>query len=166
MSNAFNLHGTKYGINTDHPNEIASARSRLWTDYKSAKSRFPEDRVFIGCFKLIVKGRVVWDEFPDWKSVLKGNRVKTTTYNPKEQRSTDLKQVFPTPSISAAASASAPAAEYNPLQQPITPALHDVQSTNETTDDVLASQASQSLLNGTRPDDVDNETHNGDYNRR
>ena len=159
MSYAFKLCGTKYGINRDYPNEIVSARSRLWADYKSAKSRFPEDRVFIGFpAKLIVKGRVVRDEFPDRKAVLKGNRVKTPTYNPKEQRSTDLKQVFPTPSISATASTSAPAAGYNPLQQPITPALHDVQSTNETTDDVLASQASQSLLHGTRPDDVNNET--------
>ena len=48
MSNAFKLRGTKYGINTDHPNEIVSAQSRLLADYKSAKSRFPEDRVFIG----------------------------------------------------------------------------------------------------------------------
>lgn len=159
MSNAFKLRGTKYGINRDYPNEIVSARSRLWADYKSAKSRFPEDRVFIGFpAKLIVKGRVVRDEFPDWKTVLKGNRVKTPTYNLKEQRSTDLKQVFPTLSTSASASAPAPAAGYNPLQQPTSSALHDIQPTNETTDDVFASQASQSLLHGTRPDDVDNET--------
>lgn len=73
MSKAKMLKGKEYGINRDYPNEIISARSKLWADYKSAKDLYKGsgNKVSIGFpAKLIINGKVTRDEFPDWRQVL------------------------------------------------------------------------------------------------
>ena len=63
-------------MNRDYPIEIVQARSRLWQLYKSERAKNPPRSVFIGYpAKLIVKGSVVHDEFPDWDLVMKQPRV-------------------------------------------------------------------------------------------
>lgn len=80
LGNAYKLRDTNYGINRDYPPEIVNARSKLWADYKSekAKQRRREGSVYIGFpAKLVVEGKVVRDEFPDWKDILRGSRVNS-----------------------------------------------------------------------------------------
>ena len=90
MTNAKKLRNTNFGINRDFPPEIVQARSRLWGRFKEARKEYPNDPVFIGFpAKLIVKGVVVQDEFPDWKDVLSSSRVsraKPTTSRTDFQR--------------------------------------------------------------------------------
>ena len=76
LGNAYKLRDTNYGINRDYPPEIVNARSKLWADYKSekAKPRRRERSVYIGFpAKLVVEGKVVRDEFPEWKDILRGS---------------------------------------------------------------------------------------------
>lgn len=80
LGNAYKLRDTNYGINRDYPPEIVNARSKLWADYKSekAKPRRREGSVYIGFpAKLVVEGKVVRDEFPEWKDILRGSRVSS-----------------------------------------------------------------------------------------
>lgn len=80
LSNAKKLKDTPFGINRDYPKEIISARSNLWPKYKKAKADNPNGNVYIGYpAKLIVNGKVVADEFPEWNNVLKGSRVQEKT---------------------------------------------------------------------------------------
>ena len=75
FDNAHRLRDTEYGINRDYPKEIIAARTKLWSQYKKAKSENPQGSVFFGYpAKLIVNKRVVADEFPDWRNVLRGSR--------------------------------------------------------------------------------------------
>ena len=61
-----------------------NARSNLWADYKLEKSRHREGSVYIGFpAKLVVDRKVIRDEFPDWKEVLKGSRVATRKSDPQ-----------------------------------------------------------------------------------
>lgn len=80
LANAYRLkNNPAYGINRDYPKEIVSARSRLWADYKKAKSDNTKGSVFIGFpAKLIVNKRVVRDEFPQWNQILKMSRMQDT----------------------------------------------------------------------------------------
>lgn len=79
LSNAYKLKGKpEMGINRDYPNEIAEARARIWPKYKVEKARNPAKTVHLGFpAKLIVKKKVVCDEFPDWQLVLKQSRNHT-----------------------------------------------------------------------------------------
>ena len=73
------LKNTPYGINKDYPKEITSARSQLWPLYKTERAKNPDASVYIGFpAKLVVRGRVVKDLFPDWFTVLRGSRCETT----------------------------------------------------------------------------------------
>jgi hypothetical protein len=77
LENAYKLAGTVYGINRDYPKEIVEARSRLWQKYKTEKESNPRRTVKIAYpAKLIVRGQVVQDEFPDWNEVLKSSRAQ------------------------------------------------------------------------------------------
>ena len=73
------LKNTPYGINKDFPKEITSARSQLWPLYKTERAKNPDSYVYIGFpAKLVVRGRVVKNLFPDWFTVLRGSRCETT----------------------------------------------------------------------------------------
>jgi len=86
LGNANKLKGKpQYGVNRDYPNEIVQARSRLWSLYKTERGRNPPRTVFISYpAKLIVKGSVIQDEFPDWDLFMRKQRVPTKT-PPKQQ---------------------------------------------------------------------------------
>ena len=73
------LKNMSYGINKDFPKKITSARSQLWPLYKTERAKNPDTSEYIGFpAKLVVGGRVVKDQFPDWFTVLRGSRCKTT----------------------------------------------------------------------------------------
>ena len=94
LSNAYKLRDTNFGINRDYPPEITSARSKLWPDYKLAKSRSKSSKVYIGYpAKLVVGGRVIKDVFPDWKSIMKGSRTGVDSVGTeKQQEPTTVRQ--------------------------------------------------------------------------
>ena len=73
------LKNTPYGINKDLPKEITSARSQLWPLYKTERAKNPDASVYIGFpAKLVARGRLVKDLFPDWFTVLRDSRCETT----------------------------------------------------------------------------------------
>ena len=78
LGNAAKLKDTPFGINKDFPKEIIEARSKLWPLYKAERAKNPDASVYIGFpAKLVVRGSVIKDEFPDWYIVLRGSRCKT-----------------------------------------------------------------------------------------
>ena len=85
LENAYKLKGTPFGINKDYPREILNARVQIWPQYKKAREQNPNTSVYIGYpAKLIVKGRVVVDKFPDWKNIISKSRIheqSDTDYN-------------------------------------------------------------------------------------
>ena len=84
LASAYKLRDTNFGINRDYPPEIVNARSNLWADYKLEKSRHREGSVYIGFpAKLVVDRKVIRDEFPDRKEVLKGSREPPKSQIPK-----------------------------------------------------------------------------------
>ena len=73
------LKNMPYGINKDFPKKITNARSQLWPLYKTERAKNPDTSVYIGFpAKLVVGGKVVKDQFPNWFTVLRGSRCKTT----------------------------------------------------------------------------------------
>ena len=84
-----------FSISRDFPAEIVKARSRLWSRYKEEKGRNPPKSVFIGYpAKLVVKGKVIHDEFPDWNQMLKESRIQNHKPN------TDNLSIDPIPTTS------------------------------------------------------------------
>lgn len=82
LSKAYKLKGTNYGINRDYPPEIVQARSRLWPLYKKLKAQNKKGDVFIGYpAKLIVKKKVIRDEFPDWSEIMQKQRAQGELFN-------------------------------------------------------------------------------------
>lgn len=78
LGNATKLKDTQFGINKDFPKEIIEARSKLWPFYKAERAKNPGASVYIGFpAKLVVRGSVIKDEFPDWYNVLRGSKCNT-----------------------------------------------------------------------------------------
>ena len=76
-ANAKKLKNTNFVINRDYPKDIISARSTLWPTFKKARADNPNGSVYIGYpAKLIVNGRVIADQFLEWRKVLKGSRER------------------------------------------------------------------------------------------
>lgn len=76
MSNAYILKKTPFSVDYDLPREINSARKLLWSESKAIKSARPGAKCkIVYPAKLIVDGKLVRDEFPDWSVVLRGNRL-------------------------------------------------------------------------------------------
>ena len=76
MSNAHLLKGTPYSVDRDLPKEINVARKRLWSEVKFIKERNPRAKCqIIYPAKLLVDGKLVRNEFPDWSEALKGDRM-------------------------------------------------------------------------------------------
>ena len=87
LSNAKKLRDTNFSINRDFPPEIVNARSNLWAEYKQQKSKRPGGSVYIGFpAKLVVGGKVIRDEFLDWKEVLKESRAGDRRVKPLDVR--------------------------------------------------------------------------------
>ena len=76
MRNAYMLRRTSFSVDYDFPKEISTARKLLWNEVKSIKSRKPTARCqIVYPAKLIVDGKVVRDEFPNWNEIRNGNRL-------------------------------------------------------------------------------------------
>lgn len=86
LSNAKNLKGTNYGINRDYPQEIVTARKELLKEMKLLKERKPGSEISLRFpAKLIVDKRVYKDKFPEWREVMKLNRLDTAPTNMRNQ---------------------------------------------------------------------------------
>ena len=76
MSRAYMLRNTRFSIDYDLPKEIGDARKRLWSESKQIRLDDPRAKTqIVYPAKLLVDGKLVRDEFPDWNVALRGNRV-------------------------------------------------------------------------------------------
>ena len=89
MERAHVLRNTSFSVGHDLPKEINDARKKLWDELKYIKSRQPNAKAqIVYPAKLIVNGKVVMDEFPDWNEAMRGSRLvdfshidKISSYN-------------------------------------------------------------------------------------
>ena len=76
MNKAFMLKNTPFSIAYDLPKEINEARKRLWSELRTIKANKPFVKFqILYPAKLLVEGKVVRDEFPDWGKVMQGSRL-------------------------------------------------------------------------------------------
>ena len=76
MERAYMLKNTRFSIGYDLPKEINVARKKLWDEFKAIKSRQPGAKTqIIYPAKLVVDGKVVRDEFPDWNEAMRCSRL-------------------------------------------------------------------------------------------
>ena len=76
MSRAHLLRNTPFSIGYDLPKEIKEARKKLWDEVKRIRQTSPRVKFqIVYPAKLLVEGKVVMDEFPDWGRVMKGSRL-------------------------------------------------------------------------------------------
>lgn len=76
MSRAHLLKSTPFSVGYDLPKEINEARKKLWVELKSIKNSKPSAKYqILYPAKLIVDGKLVRDEFPDWGDVLHRSRM-------------------------------------------------------------------------------------------
>ena len=76
MSKAYMLERTPFSVGYDLPKEINEARKKLWEEVKTIKTRQPNAKYqIVYPAKLLVEGKVIRDEFPDWHSAMKGSRI-------------------------------------------------------------------------------------------
>ena len=81
MSKAFLLKGTPFSVDFDLPKEINEARKALWSELKQIKSRNPRAKVqIVYPAKLLVDGKVIRDQFPEWAAALKGDGLGDFEY--------------------------------------------------------------------------------------
>lgn len=81
MSRAYMLKDTPFSVDYDLPKEISVARKALWSELKTIKTNNPRVKCqIIYPAKLVVDGKVVRDEFPDWYTVMKGSRLSDFSY--------------------------------------------------------------------------------------
>ena len=78
MDRVHMLRNTQYSVAYDLPKEINDARKTLWQELKAIKSRQPRAKAHIVYpAKLIVDGKVVRDEFPDWNDAMRCSRLSS-----------------------------------------------------------------------------------------
>lgn len=76
MSRANMLRNTPFSVSYDLPKEINEARKKLWDELRSIKESKPRANFqILYPAKLIVDGKLVRDEFPDWHDVLHRSRT-------------------------------------------------------------------------------------------
>ena len=76
MSKAHMFKNTPFSVAYDLPKEINEARKKLWDELRSIKRADPRAKFqILYPAKLIVDGKLVRDEFPDWGAVLHKSRT-------------------------------------------------------------------------------------------
>lgn len=76
LSAAYMLKGSNFSVTRDYPKEIVTARQRLMPKLKLERQN-KNNRVSLEYpARLLINGRVVADEFPDWYSVLEHDRYQ------------------------------------------------------------------------------------------
>ena len=82
MSRANMLKNTPFSVGFDLPKEINEARKKLWAELKSIRSTQPRVKFqILYPAKLIVEGKLVRDEFPDWGNALYTCRSRTADFS-------------------------------------------------------------------------------------
>lgn len=66
MNAGYMLRTTGYSVSRDHPKEILSARHRLLPQFKTERQNRNNKVSIEYPAKLVINGRVIADEFPDW----------------------------------------------------------------------------------------------------
>ena len=81
MAKAYMLKGTPFSIDHDLPKEIIEARKHIWRELKEIRSHNHRVKYqIVYPAKLIVEGKVVRDEFPDWNEVIRSSRLSNFTH--------------------------------------------------------------------------------------
>lgn len=76
MNRAYMLKNSPFSIDLDMPREITAARKRLWSELKTIKSQNPRVKYqIVYPAKLIVDGKLIRDEFPDWNQTINTSRL-------------------------------------------------------------------------------------------
>ena len=78
---AYMLKGSGYTITKDYPKEIVAARQRLMPRFKAERQNRHNKVSIEYPAKLVVNGRIIADEFPDWYQVLEHDRYKLACGN-------------------------------------------------------------------------------------
>ena len=80
MSSSYMLRGSGFSVTRDYPREIVTARQRLMQRYRTEKQN--RNKVTIEYpARLVVNGRTVADEFPDWYQTLNYDRFQLSCGN-------------------------------------------------------------------------------------
>lgn len=88
MQYAYRLKGTSFGLNRDYLKEITEARKSIWPAYIRLREENGRENVKIKfpCALIVNNGKVEYDMFPDWRSVLSGSRHNDLTQRVKHYR--------------------------------------------------------------------------------
>ena len=93
MAKAYMLKGTPFSIDHDLPKEIIEARKHIWRELKEIRSHNHRVKYqIVYPAKLIVEGKVVRDEFPDWNEVIRSSRLSDFTHIDISDDSSMLKE--------------------------------------------------------------------------
>lgn len=76
LSAAYMLKGSNFSVTRDYPKEIVAARQRLMPRLKLERQNKNNKVSLEYPARLLINGRVVADEFPDWYSVLEHDRYQ------------------------------------------------------------------------------------------
>ena len=73
---AYMLKGSGFSVTKDYPKEMVAARQRLLPLFKAERQNRSNKVSLENPARLVVNGRVIKDEFPDWYQVLEYDRYK------------------------------------------------------------------------------------------
>ena len=93
------LKGSGYSVTRDYPKETVAARQRLMLIFKSERQNRNNKVSIEYPARLVVNGRVIKDEFPDWHQVLEYDRYKLASgdYSPPTDRPQHSERVLQWP---------------------------------------------------------------------
>ncbi|MES9880124.1 MAG: hypothetical protein ABW185_04505 [Sedimenticola sp.] len=74
MSKVRHLKGTGFGVDRDYPREIVDARKKLYPGFKLARETQKRPAIKYPA-RLVVDGKTIQDEFPDWYDTMQLDRV-------------------------------------------------------------------------------------------
>ena len=80
LSSSYMLRGSGFSVTRDYPREIVSARQRLMQRYRTEKQNGSKVSIEYPA-RLVVNGRTVADEFPDWYQALNYDRFQLSCGN-------------------------------------------------------------------------------------
>ena len=82
LNASYMLRNTSFSVSRDYPKELVSARQRLLPQFKMERQNRNNKVSIVYPAKLMVNGRVIADELPDWYSVLSQDRFKSVNGKP------------------------------------------------------------------------------------
>ena len=86
MNRAHLLRNTPFGIGYDLTKEIKDARKKLWDEVKRIKQKSPRIKFqILYPAKLMVEGKIVKDELPDWTEAMRESRVSDFSHMDSHQ---------------------------------------------------------------------------------